>query len=120
MDNKKCIPKEACYDCLWRGPVRALHIQRQMLAANHWTRRGVPNGGVGEWSGGAKGIYSPMGRTTMSATKTPEDSQGLNHQPRGTQGSSLKCGRGMLCQTSVGGGVGGFWEGDETGKGFSI
>ena len=30
-------------------------------------------------------------------------SQGLNHQPRGTHGSSPKCGGGMPCRASVGG-----------------
>ena len=73
-----CIPKGACHGCLWRGPARALHIQRQMLEANHWTGCGVPNGGPGGWSGGAEGIYSPMGRTMISATQMPQDAQGLN------------------------------------------
>ena len=73
--DKKCIPKGTCHGCLQRGPARALQIQRQMLAANHWTGSGVPNGG-------AEGGYSPMGRTMISGPQMPQDSQGLNHQPR--------------------------------------
>ena len=41
MDNKKCIQKGACYGCLQMGPARVFQIQRQMLAANHWTEHGV-------------------------------------------------------------------------------
>ena len=41
MDYKKCIPKGICHGCLWRGPARALQIQRQMLAANHWSGCGL-------------------------------------------------------------------------------
>ena len=80
MDDKKCIPKGACQGCLWRGPARALHIQRQMLAAKHWTECRDPNGGIGERTGGAEGVYSPMERMMMSANQTPQGSQGLSHQ----------------------------------------
>jgi hypothetical protein len=31
-----------------------------MLAANHWTERGVPDGGVGEGTEGAEGVCRPM------------------------------------------------------------
>ena len=62
-----------------------------------------PNGRAGGWSRGAEGAYSPMGRTMISATQMPQDSQGLNNQPRGTHGSSQKCGRGRPCWASVGG-----------------
>ena len=89
MDAKKCIWKGACYGCLLRGPARALHIQRQMLAANHWTDHRVTNEGVGGRTGGAEGVCSPMGRTKMSATQMPQDSQGLNHQPRGTHAKNV-------------------------------
>ena len=102
MDDKKCIPKGTCHGCLWRGPARALHIKRQMLATNHWIGHGIPDGEVGGWTGGAEGVYSPMGGTMISATQMPQDSQGLNHQSRGTLGSSQKCGRGMPCWASVG------------------
>ena len=66
MDDKKYIQK----GCLWRGPAKTLHIQRQMLAGKHWTGRGVPNGGVGGQTEGTEPVYSPMGRT-RSATQTP-------------------------------------------------
>ena len=72
MDDKKCLPKGACYDFLLRGPARALQIQRQMLAANYWTEYRVPNGGVGERIGGAaEGVCSPMGRKMMLANQNP-------------------------------------------------
>ena len=38
-----------------------------------------------------------------SDTQTPQDSQGLNHQPRGIHDSSQKCGRGRPCWVTVGG-----------------
>ena len=101
MNDKKYIPKCSCHGCLWGGPVRALHIQRLMLAANHWTEHGVLNGGVGRWCRGTEGVYSPMGRTTMLATHIPQNSQGLNHQPRCINGYSQKCGWGKPCWVSV-------------------
>ena len=73
-----------------RSPGRALQIQRQMLTTNYWTGHGVPNGGAGGWSRGAKGVYSPMGRIMISATQMPLASQGLNYQPRSTHSSSQK------------------------------
>ena len=72
-----------------------------MLAANYGTEHGVPNGGVGGQTGGAEGVCRPMGRTMISATQMSQDSQGLNHEPTDTRGSSQKCGRGMPCQASV-------------------
>ena len=101
--DEKHVPKGACHGCLQRGPARALQIQRQKLATNYWTGLGVPNGGSGGWSRGAEGVYSPMGRTMTSDTQTPQDSKGLNHQPRGIHGSIQKCGRGIPCWASVGG-----------------
>jgi hypothetical protein len=44
----------------------ALQIQGQMLIVNHWTKCGVPNGGVRERTEGAEGICNPIGRTTIS------------------------------------------------------
>ena len=41
-----------------------------MLAANHWTEHGVPNGGVREGTEEAKGIYSPMEGATVSTNQT--------------------------------------------------
>ena len=36
-----------------------------MLAANHWTEHGVPDGGVGEGTEGAEEVCSPMGGVTV-------------------------------------------------------
>ena len=105
VDAKKCLQKGAWYGCLLRGPARALHIQRPMLAANHWAELGVPNGGVGGRTGGAEGVCSLMGRMMTLANQTPKGSQGLSHQSRGTHGSRCNCGGGMLCSASVGGEV---------------
>ena len=80
MVDKKCMLKGACYGCLQRGSARALQIQRQMLAANHWSGHGVLNGRLGGQTGGDEGVCSPMGRTMMLATQTPQVSQGLNNQ----------------------------------------
>ena len=33
MDEKKSILKGECYGCFWRGPARALQIQRKVLMA---------------------------------------------------------------------------------------
>ena len=42
-----------------------------MLAANHWTEHGDPNGGVRERTKGAEGVYNPIRRTTISTNQTP-------------------------------------------------
>jgi hypothetical protein len=41
-----------------------------MLAANHWTACGVPDGGVGEGTEGAERVCSPMGGATVSTGQT--------------------------------------------------
>ena len=71
----------ACYDSLWRGHARTLQIQRQMLEANHWTERRVPNGGVGGWTGGVE-VAVPMRKMKMSANQTSQGSQRLSHLQR--------------------------------------
>jgi hypothetical protein len=48
-----------------RGPVRALQIQRQMLAANHWIENRVPNKGIREGTGRVEGVCSPIRRTRI-------------------------------------------------------
>jgi hypothetical protein len=86
-----------------------------MLAANHWTELGVPDGGDGEGTEGAKGFCSPVGGVTVSTGQTfpsphphrpPPSSLGLDHQPMtlhgGTPGYGFICGRGEPCWTSVG------------------
>lgn len=81
-----------------------------MLKTNHWTKSGVPYGGVGEGTEGAKGVSSLMGEATVSTGQTMAPFlifQGLDHQPKsthgGTHGSGHICGRGWPCWTSVGG-----------------
>jgi hypothetical protein len=44
----------------------------QMLPANHWAEHRVPNGGARERTEGGKGIFNPIGRTTISAIQTPK------------------------------------------------
>jgi hypothetical protein len=54
---------------------------------------------------GAEGVYSPLGRTTISANQYPQSSQGLNHKPKGTHGgthvSSHICSIGWPCGTAM-------------------
>jgi len=55
-----------------------------MLAANHWTEHGDPNGGIRVMTEGAKGVCNLIGRTTISNKQVPQSSQGLNHQTKNT------------------------------------
>ena len=57
-------------------------MQRQMLTANHWTKHGIPNAGVGEGAEGAEGFCSPMGRATVSTGQNPWSCWGLDPQPK--------------------------------------
>jgi hypothetical protein len=104
-DAKKCLLTGACCSCLLRSSAKACKIQRQMLAANHWTEHRVPNGGVRERTEGAEGVCNPIGRTTISNNQKPQISQGLNHQPKhtrgGTHGSSCICSRRWHCLASM-------------------
>jgi hypothetical protein len=79
---------------------KAWPIHIQMLAVNHQTEPRNPNGGVRGGTEGAEGVCSPIGRT-------PQSTQGLNHQPKGTHGgthgSSSICSRRWPCQASMGG-----------------
>ena len=91
---------------LHRRPARALQIQRQILAANHWTEHRVHNVGVGRYIGGTGcGCLQPHGKNNNVGQPDAPGSQGLSHQLRGTHGSSQKSGREMPCQASVGGDV---------------
>jgi hypothetical protein len=65
LDAKKRI-----WVCLLRSRARALQIQRQMFAANHWTKRQVPNRGHKEGAEGAEGVCNPIGETTISTNQT--------------------------------------------------
>jgi hypothetical protein len=46
-------------------------MQRQMLAANHWTEHRVLNRGVREGTEGVESVRNPIGRTTISTNQTP-------------------------------------------------
>jgi len=59
-DAKKCLLTGARYVCLLRGSARALLIQMRVVAANHWTEHGDPNGGVGEKTEGAEGVCNTI------------------------------------------------------------
>jgi hypothetical protein len=44
-----------------------------MLAVDHWTEQGDPNGGVRERTKGTEGVCNPRRRrTTISTNQTPE------------------------------------------------
>ena len=77
-----------------------------MYVAKHWTEHGEHNGEVRARIEGAEGVCSPIGRT-ISTNQTPQNSQGLNHQPKsthgGTHGSSCISSRGWPSQLSMGG-----------------
>jgi len=85
-DIKMCLLIGAWYSCLLKGSARVWQIQRQMLRANHWMEHRFPNGGVRERIEGAEEVCNPIGRTTTSTNQTPQNSQGLNHQPKSTHG----------------------------------
>jgi hypothetical protein len=48
----------------------------QMLAANHWIRHRIPNGGVRERIEAAEGGCKPIGRTTISTSQILQSFQG--------------------------------------------
>jgi hypothetical protein len=56
-----------------------------MLMANHLTDHEFPSGGVREKMEDTKRVDNPILRTIIS---TNLSSQGLNHQPRSTQGGT--------------------------------
>ena len=74
-----------------------------MLAANHRTENGDPNGGVRERTEGTEGVCSPIGGRKISTNQTPQSFQGLKHQPKSTHGGTHGniCSRGWPCWTSV-------------------
>jgi len=47
-----------------------------MLAANHRTENGVPNGGIRKRTQGAEEVCTHLGRTTISANQTPPELSG--------------------------------------------
>jgi hypothetical protein len=100
-DANKGLLIGAWYSCLLRGSTSAWQIQRWMLSANHWTEHGVLKKGARERTQGAEGVCSPIGGTTIWPNQYPRSSQGLNHQPKrtqgGTHGSSRICSRCSRC-----------------------
>jgi hypothetical protein len=56
-----------------------------MYTVRHWTEHRNPNVEIRPRTVGAEGVCNPIGRT-ISTKKTPQSSQGLNHQPKNTQG----------------------------------
>lgn len=85
-DAKKCLLTGAIYGCLLSGSARALLIQMRMVAANHWTEQGNPNGGVREKSEGAERVCNTIGRITISTNQSPPEVPRTNHQPMSTHG----------------------------------
>jgi hypothetical protein len=71
-DDKKHLLTGAWYSCTLRGSARAWLIQTQMPAATHQTEYGDSNGEIRTRTEGAKGVYNPIGRTTISTSQTPE------------------------------------------------
>jgi hypothetical protein len=100
-DAKKCLLKRAWYDS-----ARAWPIHMRMLAANHQSEHGDPNGGVRGMTERAEGVCNPIGRTTVLTKGNTQSSQGLNHQPKSSLGgihaSSCLCSRGLSYLESVG------------------
>jgi len=92
-----CMLTGARYRCLLRGPARACQIQRWMLAANHWTEKGIPIRRIRERIERAEGSCNSKW-TTMPINQS---FQGLNHYPKTihglTHGSSCICSGGWPC-----------------------
>jgi hypothetical protein len=70
-----------------------------MLAANHWTDRGVRVG-----TERVEGVFNPIGRT-ISNNQTFQNSQRLIHQQRKTHGSRCIYSKGWPCHASMEGEV---------------
>jgi hypothetical protein len=106
-DVKKCLLPGAQYSSPLKGSVRARPIQIWRYTAKYWTGHGDPNGEVRARNVGAEGVYSLIGRTTISTNEIPLSSQELNHQPKISQGhihgSSRICSRGLTYLASLGG-----------------
>jgi hypothetical protein len=66
ISRNACQKEPDIASCLYRGPARALQMQRQMQASNHWNEHGIPSGGVRERTEGAEGVCNSIGRTTIS------------------------------------------------------
>ena len=88
-------------------PSRDWTKEMQILAANHWTEQGDHNEGVKGRTEEAEGLCNCVGGTTISNNKTTQSSQGSNHQPKcthgSTNGSSLIYSRGLPYVATTGG-----------------
>jgi hypothetical protein len=79
-----------------------------MLAANHWTKHRVHNGGVRETTEGPEEVCNTTGRITISNNQTPPELPTTKLPTKEyihgvTHGSSHICSRGWPYLTSVGG-----------------
>ena len=62
----KCLLTGAWHSCHLRGSDRTLQIQRQMPAANQWSKHRAPNGCDRERTEGAEWVWNHIGRTSIS------------------------------------------------------
>jgi hypothetical protein len=60
-----------------------------MYTAKHCTECGDPNSEVRTRTIGAEGVCNLIGRTTIPTNQNPHRYQGLNHQPKRTQGVTM-------------------------------
>jgi hypothetical protein len=59
-----------------------------MLTTNHHTEHEVPNGDARRRTEGAKGVCNPTGKTKVSTNQNLQSFQGLNYQPKSTDGGT--------------------------------
>jgi len=110
MDEaKKCMLTGTEYRSILRDTARTCQIQRQMLAANHWTENGTTVAGIRERTKRDEGACNPI-RTIMP---TNQNFQGLNHYPKTIYGLTL----GSNCYVAVTSLVGAPVEGEDLGPG---
>jgi hypothetical protein len=89
--SNECLLTLAWYSCFLRGSASAWQIQSWILAANHGTEQGVPNGAVIKRTNKAERVWNPIGRTTILTNKTTPNSQSLNHKTKCTHGATHCC-----------------------------
>ena len=69
------------------SPERLYQNRTNTDADVHWAEHGDPNGEMRARTAGAERVSTLTGRTTISTNQTsPQSFQGLNHQPKSTQG----------------------------------
>ena len=103
-DAKKHLLTGNWYICPLRGSAHANQYRYGWLQPLDWAWE--PYGGVTRTEG-VEGDCNPIGRTTISSNLTPQNCQGLNHQPKSSHGethdSSCICRKGLPYLASVGG-----------------